>query len=89
MFHQAHVPLAWRPTTTAHVGDTPAFTTFDFSGGFGKNNWKLEGFIQNVFDERGELGRFSQCNDSQYCNEHARVYPIKPQFFGVKFSQNF
>ena len=47
-------------------------------------------WVKNVFDERGELGRFSQCNDFNfYCNDHARVYPIKPQLFGIKFGQNF
>jgi outer membrane receptor protein involved in Fe transport len=72
------------------MGDSPAFTTVDFSGGFGRDNWQLEGFIQNAFDERGELGRSSQCNDfAGVCNSNARVYPIKPQFFGIKFSQSF
>ncbi len=88
VFHQASSTFSLEADHNAWVGDTPAFTTFDMSAGFGKNNWKLEGFIQNMFDERGELGRFSQCN-TQYCNQHARVYPIKPQFFGIKFSQNF
>ena len=90
VFHQGSTTFGLEEIHNEHVGDTPAFTTFDLSGGFGKNNWQLQAFIQNVFDERGQLGKFSQCNDFEfYCNDHARVYPIKPQFFGIKFSQKF
>jgi iron complex outermembrane receptor protein len=90
VFHQGSTTFGLEEVHNEHVGDTPAFTTLDLSGGFGQNNWKLEAFIQNVTDERGQLGRFSQCNDGiYYCNDHARVYPVKPQFFGIKFGQSF
>ena len=89
-FHQSYVTNDLNTYTAAAMGNSPQFTTVDLSGGFGRDNWQLEGFIQNAFDERGELGRVSECNDvSNYCNNHARVYPIKPQFFGIKFSQHF
>jgi iron complex outermembrane receptor protein len=90
VFHQTTVTNDLNTITAAQMGDSPGFTTVDFSGGFGRDNWQLEGFIQNAFDERGELGRVSQCNDfAGVCNGNARVYPIKPQFFGIKFSRHF
>jgi iron complex outermembrane recepter protein len=90
VFHQADVRNALQDDSAAAIGDSPAFTTFDLSAGISRDNWQLQAFIQNVFDERGELGRVTQCNDFEgYCQAHARVYPIKPQFFGIKFSQNF
>jgi outer membrane receptor protein involved in Fe transport len=90
VFHQSVVVNDLNTYTAAAMGDSPGFTTVDFSGGFGRDDWQLEGFIQNAFDERGELGRVSQCNDiANFCNSHARVYPIKPQFFGIKFSRHF
>ena len=70
------------------MGDLPAFTTFDFSTGTGMNNWNVQAYIENAFDERGELGRISQCA-AAYCYTHYRSYPIKPMNFGVKFSQKF
>lgn len=70
------------------MGDLPKFTTFDFSAGTGRNNWKLEAFIDNAFDKRGQLGRVNQCAND-YCYENYRVYPIRPMFFGVKFGQKF
>lgn len=89
-FHQSYVTNDLNTITANQMGNSPAFTTVDFSAGLGRDNWNLEGFIQNAFDERGELGRVAQCNDfAGYCNTHARIYPIKPQFFGIKWSQHF
>ena len=70
------------------MGNLPKFTTFDFSTGTGKNNWHLEGYIENLFDKQGQLGRINQCAFA-YCYENYRIYPIKPMNFGVKFGQKF
>lgn len=70
------------------LGDTPSFTTFDFSVGGKVDNWSIEAFIQNAFDERGQLSRNSFCAPI-YCGQFARVYPIKPQIFGLKVAQRF
>jgi len=75
-------------TSRYAVGDTPAFTTFDFSAGVSKDNWRVEAFVQNAFDKRGELGRLSECGDD-YCYANAKIYPIKPMQFGIKFGQSF
>jgi iron complex outermembrane receptor protein len=72
----------------ALMGDVPKFTTFDLSGGTGRYNWKVEAFIENVFDKRGQLGRINQCAND-YCYVNDRVYPIKPMQFGVRFGQKF
>jgi len=90
LFHQSSSTFGLEAIHNLHVGDTPGFSTLDLSAGISRNHWNLQAFVQNVTDERGELGRFSQCNDfAFYCNDHARVYPIKPQFFGIKFGQSF
>ncbi|MDB6162165.1 MAG: TonB-dependent receptor [Gammaproteobacteria bacterium] len=77
--------------TRIYAGDTPAFTTFDFSAGTGMNNWHIEAFVENAFDKRGQLGKNSECNDlaAHYCLLNAHVYPIKPMQFGLKFGQKF
>src|SRR5271166_5013736 len=65
--------------TRFFAGDTPSFTTFDLSAGTGLNNWRVEAFIENLFDERGELGKNSECNDlaNHYCLMNAHIYPVK------------
>jgi iron complex outermembrane receptor protein len=72
------------------AGDTPAFTTFDFSAGTAKDNWHIEFYVENAFDKRGQLGKLSECNDALgYCLSNAKIYPVKPMQFGLKFGQNF
>jgi iron complex outermembrane recepter protein len=90
VFHQTETSNDLRVVNESYIGASPGFTTVDFSAGMGRNSWQLQAYIQNAFDERGELGRANQCDDvSFYCDTHSRVYPIKPQFYGLKFSQHF
>jgi iron complex outermembrane receptor protein len=70
------------------IGDLPGFTTFDFALGTGMDNWNLEFYVENAFDERGVLGRNPQCVVGN-CYSLARIYPAKPQLFGIKFGQKF
>jgi outer membrane receptor protein involved in Fe transport len=70
------------------VGPTPAFTTADFAVGAEWKNTTFQFYIQNAFDERGELSRNTACAPA-YCGPYYRVYPIKPQLFGIKFGQRF
>jgi hypothetical protein len=72
------------------AGDTPSFTTFDFSAGTAKDSWHVEAYVENAFDKRGQLGKLSECNDALgYCLSNAKIYPIRPMQFGVKFGQKF
>ena len=44
VFHQSSTRNDLQDPIAALMGDSPAFTTFDFSAGFGRNNWQLSGF---------------------------------------------
>ena len=70
------------------VGQTPSFTTADFSLGTAMANWTTELYVENVFDQRGQLNRTGQCG-ADYCYQNARIYPVKPRIFGIKFGQKF
>ena len=72
----------------AAVGGTRGFTTFDFSAGTGFGQWTIEAFIQNAFDKRGQLGLNTACSTT-ICGAYSRVYPIKPQIFGLKLGTRF
>jgi iron complex outermembrane receptor protein len=69
-------------------GFTKGFATFDFSAGIKIGDISVEAFIENAFDKRGILSKSASCGLSE-CNFAARLYPIKPQLFGVKFGQRF
>ena len=72
----------------AIVGDSPGFSTFDFAIGGSKNGTSMEFFVQNAFDERGQLTHnvFTAPTTS---GQYYRIYPIKPQYFGVKLGKKF
>jgi outer membrane receptor protein involved in Fe transport len=70
------------------IGDDPGFTTFDFAVGTGLDNWNLQFYVENAFDKRGVLNRNPQCVVGN-CYALARIYPAKPQLFGIKFGQKF
>ncbi|MEP6868030.1 MAG: TonB-dependent receptor [Novosphingobium sp.] len=71
------------------LGNTRPWTSFDVSVGatFGGNK-TIELFLQNAFDTRGDLSKNTVCSIT-LCSNSSRTYPIKPQFFGIKFGQTF
>lgn len=70
------------------LGNTPGFASFDFSAGAKLGNKTVEFFIQNIFDKRGQLSKNTFCS-IEYCSDSSRTFPIKPQFFGLRFGQRF
>lgn len=86
--HQGGTRSALLDADAAALGDTKAFTTVDFSAGIHWDKWRVEAFIINAFDERGELSRNTFCATS-FCGPYARIYPTKPQLFGIKAGIDF
>ena len=70
------------------IGDDPGFTTVNFAVGTGLNNWNLQLYLTNAFDERGILDRNPECSVGD-CYSLARIYPTKPRLIGVKFGEKF
>jgi len=88
VIHQGSSTSQLNQVQNAEMGDLPKFTTVDFAAGTGMHNWRLQAYVENAFDEQGQLGRINQCAFA-YCYEHYRVYPIKPMNFGIQFGQKF
>lgn len=88
MLHQSGARPFLLNEEAAAVGYTSGFTTFDFSAGIQLDAFAVEAFIQNAFDKRGELSRNTACAPS-YCGGSYRIYPVKPQFFGIKLSWRY
>lgn len=89
MLHQSSATSLLKVSDNALLGNTNAFTTFDLSlGGALSNQTTFEFFVQNIFDDRGQLSRNSQCIIGP-CFANGRVYPVKPQQFGIRFGQRF
>lgn len=88
VFHQGGTRSFLTDADFAAVGPTRGFTTFDFSAGLKWDAWRIEAYIQNAFDKRGALSLNTACA-TQICGQYSRVYPTKPQIFGIKAGVDF
>ncbi len=70
------------------LGRNKAFITFDFTTGVEKDNWSVELFVQNAFDERAQLGRYAECTPA-VCGNEPYILPNQPRTIGLKFGQKF
>ena len=69
------------------LGRLRAFTTVDLAAGVERDNWSVEFTIENAFDERGDIYRYSECTPTVCANPY--IVPTKPRLFAVKFGQKF
>jgi len=80
------------------LGDLPAYNSVDLSAGFSKGSWTLDAYVDNAFDERAVLYKFTECGVT-ICGAHGVVpqYPngqvytgvSQPRTFGIRFKQDF
>lgn len=104
LFHEGKRTSDLRLYERELIGDMPAYTAFDFSFGVKKDNWALDLFVKNAFDERGQLGRFFQCSEAVCGNdvsdpvypppagyEDGQVYiiPTQPRTVGLRWSMDW
>jgi iron complex outermembrane recepter protein len=69
------------------IGPQPAFSLLNLSAGVGRDTYGLDFFITNVFDERGQTFRFTQCGSCSPINNYA--VPTQPRTFAIRWSQKF
>ena len=70
----------------AILGDLPRFATVNFALGVDWNTFNIEGFVSNVFDERGQLSRFQECGS---CGQRPYIVPVQPRTIGVRLGAKF
>jgi iron complex outermembrane receptor protein len=91
---------AWSDLRTAErelLGKQPSYTIVDFAAGFALDEWGIELFVKNAFDERAEIARFAQCSTFQpgsqntvpLCGLNPYTVTNLPRTFGVTFSKKF
>ena len=79
-------------------GGLPAYNSVDLSAGLQGDNWSVSAYINNAFDKRAALYKFSECAVT-VCGAHGVVpeYPngqvytgfSQPRTFGISFKQDF
>lgn len=80
------------------LGNLPAYNSVDLSAGVQKNSWSLNVYVDNMFDKRAALYKFTECRPTN-CGAHNVVpqYPngqvytgfSQPRTFGIRFKQDF
>ncbi len=80
------------------LGNMAAYNIVDLSAGVTRNNWSLDFYVKNAFDERAQLYKYTECAEA-VCAAHGvvpqfpngQVYTVtnQPRTIGVRFSQNF
>ncbi len=86
--HQSSSTSNLSPIKDALLGAPGPFDSLDVATGVSKGKWSLELFVQNLFDERGQLSRNTFCAIT-ICSASTRYLPIKPRFIGLKFANKF
>jgi outer membrane receptor protein involved in Fe transport len=71
-------------------GEQDAFTVADISASANVSDWTVEVFVDNLFDERAELYRYAQCDES-ICAAYSSTYTItnQPRTIGIRLGQKF
>ncbi|WP_254535768.1 TonB-dependent receptor [Sphingopyxis terrae] len=68
------------------LGRIRGSTTVDFAIGFDWSKYSFELFLQNAFDERAELSRFSNCGQ---CDSRVQILVNTPQTIGARLGAKF
>ncbi len=76
-----------RDADRAVTGVLRARTNVDLSIGLNAERWRVEAFVNNVGDNRGDVRNFVQCAASTCTNVY--TVPTQPRTFGIKFGQDF
>ncbi len=71
------------------LGQQPAYTTVDFSGGIVKDNWSVELTLLNAFDTRAQLYRYTECTISVCGPGTTYIVPNKPRTISLRVGTKF
>ncbi|WP_422059735.1 TonB-dependent receptor [Sphingopyxis sp.] len=84
--HRSSASADIRTVTATQLGMIKGSTTVDFALGFDWSRYSFEIFLQNAFDERGQLSRFSNCGQ---CNDRVQILVSQPQTIGARLGAKF
>ncbi|WP_293880718.1 TonB-dependent receptor [Sphingomonas sp.] len=84
--HQSSAPSALRTADQLALGQLTAFTTAAFNLGAEFGKYSAELFVENAFDERGQLSRYQQCS---ICTKRTYIVPVTPRTIGFRLGAKF
>ncbi len=84
--HRSSATADIRVAEAGQLGRIAGSTTVDFAAGYDFGNFSLELFLENAFDERAQLARYSNCGQ---CNTRVQVLVNRPQTIGLRAGTKF
>lgn len=85
--YQGNVLATLDIADAAVLGRQPSYSTFDFAAGVGRDKWNVELTVENAFDKRGEVVRYTSCAPT-VCTP-LNVLSVRPRMIGLRFGQKF
>jgi len=86
--HSSDSGIDLRQTENAIIGRLPSYVLVDVATGFDIAKFKVDLYLNNVFDERAILSRGTECQ-IQVCGGLAYDTPTQPRTAGLKVSRDF
>jgi outer membrane receptor protein involved in Fe transport len=92
---QSRNQVGLRVSDIVLLGSMPSFETADFDVGVDKDKIRLDLFVKNAFDSRGQVDRFTPCTVSVClapvgtAPRPLYVIPIQPMTVGIKVGESF
>lgn len=85
--YQSETHSALVPFDETILGKNRAYGIADLSVGLGNGSWTAQLFVNNAFDKRADITRFSQCREEMCTKPY--IVTNQPRTIGVKFGQKF
>ncbi|MEP6940689.1 MAG: TonB-dependent receptor, partial [Rudaea sp.] len=70
------------------LGELPGYGTTDISAGMKKNKWAFDVYMKNVFDNRGEIANYAECQ-ATVCGGTTYIIPTQPRTIGMRVTRDF
>jgi iron complex outermembrane recepter protein len=70
------------------LGDLPGYGTVDLSTGMKKDKWSFDFYLKNVFDRRGEIANYAECQ-ATICGAQTYIIPVQPRTIGMRVTRDF
>lgn len=77
-----------RQTEAALIGELDSYWTADIAAGVERDGWRFSAFVDNIFDERGVTGRYTECAITTCFGEPYDVV-IRPLTAGVRIGRRY
>ncbi len=86
--YQGESTLDVRPYESSLFGTLPSFSIFNASTGVERGGYRFQLFVNNVFDERAILSRYTECK-IETCFGLQYDVPSQPRTIGIRIGADF